>query len=143
MEALLTFVLGILSGLFLLGIIYAFYGVLKTQRELKKLKETLNYYEGKLKDQEVRLTKYREDLRRDMADLISDVRRQIDNRTEDLDKIIGSNNADTHQRIDEVNRYIDSRIDKTVGVLCTRMDTLLNDGLKAYHGIKEDELLKS
>jgi hypothetical protein len=112
MEALLTFVLGILSGLFLLGIFYAFYGVLKTQRELKKLKETLNYYEGKLKDQEVRLQTYRERSQRDMSETVADLRRDFDNRFEENDRIAGSNNADVHQRIDETHRYIDSRISK-------------------------------
>lgn len=122
METLLPFVLGALCGLFLIGIIYIFYGVLKTQSELKKIKETLKSFENIITTQEGQFIKKYEDINRDMHDMISDVRRQIDNRTEDIDKIISANYSDVHASIDKIYRYVDSRIDKTIDNLNTKKD---------------------
>ena len=145
METALTFTLGILSGLFLIGMVYTFLGLLKMQKEHKKLLETINYLDGNIKSQEGRLNTYRENIHRDTSDMFSDIRREMDNRHEELSIVMGSNNSEAHRRMDEIHRYIDSRIDKTVDALCTRMD--IKDELSKQKtkskGISKEEMLNS
>jgi hypothetical protein len=120
----ITFVLGALSGLFLLGMVYAFIGVLKTQKEIKNLKHDYRYVKDQMNMMHDDLQRTLSNEIRDVNDRIADVRRELDNINEQTHTIMGANNSDVHCRIDEVSRYIDSRLDKTIDVLCTRMDTM-------------------
>lgn len=144
METLQTFVLGALSGLFLIGIIYTFAEVLKIRKTIGKLKEDDQYLSRHLNNLDEHIHKLHEDLKKDVYSTITDLRRDIDNRSEEIDRIMGSNNSDVHQRIDEVHRYIDSRIDKATGVLCQRMDMMFERKPEFENTPKaQEELLKS
>jgi len=142
METTTTFVLGALCGLFLLGMVYAFIGVLKAQKEIKNLKHEYRYVKDQMDKMHNDIYHMISNEIREVNDRIAEFRRDVDNMNEETHTIMGANNSEVHGRIDEASRYIDSRLDKTIDALCTRMDTLLNDGLKAYHGTKE-ELIKS
>ncbi len=143
METTIAFVLGITSGLLAIMLIGSFIGVLKMRKEVAGLKSDINsIYQTIGHVESGFIHRIDEDIRnRDTQ--ISEFRRDVDNRFEETYRVMGSNHSDVHHRIDEVGRYVDKRIDKTVDTLSQRMDILLNDGLKAYHGTKEEELIKS
>jgi hypothetical protein len=155
METLLTFVLGALCGLFLIGMVYAFIGVLKMQKEIKKLQSDIRHYSSKLNtvDHEIhaRITKVDErahrridETQRDRDDQIVDFRREVDNRFEETYRLMGANNSEAHQRADEAFRYIDSRIDKAVTVLIQRMDMMFERKPEFENTPKaQEEMLKS
>ena len=107
METTTTFVLGILCGSFLLGIIYGFIGIVRMKKSQKQLQATT---ENLIKD--------RDDLHRRIDEYINQIsdyhnqqQRELDTRFDELHKIS-----------DDTKKYTDSRIDKTVDVLCQRMD---------------------
>jgi gas vesicle protein len=88
-----TFVLGILGGLFLVGIVYAFAGVLRMQKTVKHLAE----------------------------DIIPRIHREIDKKTDSLWRDTEKRFEDVMQysdhltsKINEVVSYVDSRIDKSL-----------------------------
>lgn len=99
MTTLTTFILGTLSGLFTMGIVYTFIGVLTMRKEIKKLKDDYRFL-------------------RDQMNLMDNEITQRINRREDLlnqriDEVI----SNTANDVDETHKYIDKRIDKTIDIL--------------------------
>jgi gas vesicle protein len=87
-----TFVLGILGGLFLVGIVYAFAGVLRMQKTVKQLAEDIPRIHREI-------DKKTDSLWRDTEKRFEDVMQYSDHLT---------------SKINEVVSYVDSRIDKSL-----------------------------
>lgn len=129
----LNFVLGALSGLFLVGIVYAFIGVLKMSKRIKNLQEEIQSINRELGETHHTIDEKNDSLWNELDRRIDDVNRVIENRERDLLQDIEKNFEDIRRHsdylTDEVNKkqeeatkYIDSRIDKTIDALCMRMD---------------------
>jgi hypothetical protein len=138
----ITFVLGALSGLFLLGMVYAFIGVLKIQKEIKSINGDLRHLNKQINtiDHEIhrRITTIEEQAHRRMDEILRDLelQREKDKREDEADY------ANFHQRIDELTRYIDKRFDKAVDGLITRMDVAIESAIEESK-IQQEELIKS
>jgi hypothetical protein len=122
METTTTFVLGILCGSFLLGIVYGVIGMLNMKKSQKQLQATVT-----------NLQQEQDQLHHRIDEVLKDLDKQQVENQRDLDTRFN----ELHQVSDENRKYTDSRIDKTSDVLCQRMDILLNEGLKAYHGLEK------
>ena len=129
----INFVLGALSGLFLVGILYAFIGVLKMSKRIKDLQEEIQSINRDLGDTHRTVDQKNDNLWNELDQRINDVNRIIENREQDLLQDIEKNFEDVRRHSDyladevnrkqeEVTKYIDSRIDKTIEALCMRMD---------------------
>jgi septal ring factor EnvC (AmiA/AmiB activator) len=123
METLI-FVLGTLSGLFLIGMVYAFVGVLKMSKQIKELQEEVHSIHRRIDETGDSLwrdmdTRFKEHEKH--SDYIAD---QI-NRKEEV----------VHQRIADLNSYVDSRIDKTVDALCLRIDVTMDEHKKEFEHV--------
>ena len=99
MTTLTTFILGTLSGLFLIGIVYVFIGVLTMQKEIKKLKDN-----DRRIDDQINLMD---------NEIASRINRRDDLINQRIDEVISK----TQLAFDESHSYIDKRIDKTIDVL--------------------------
>lgn len=113
MEAILTFVLGALSGLFLVGIVYTFIGVLKITKSVKFLKTEIQNIHDKM-----------ESNNRHIDERFNSVH---NNMCENYDDLYKFNNATRHEIAGEIkgmSQYIDSRLDKTIQTIYNRMDVL-------------------
>jgi hypothetical protein len=119
METLI-FVLGTLSGLFLIGMVYAFVGVLKTSKQIVELQ---NEVQAIITDMDSRFREYESH-----ADYLAN---EINQKEDRINLRINKDFDQSMLRMDEISRYIDSRLDKTVDALCLRMDTLLQSGTKS------------
>lgn len=130
----INFVLGALSGLFLVGIVYAFVGVLKMSKQIKNLQEEIQSINKDLGDTHRTIDVKNDNLWNELDQRINDVNHVIDNKERDLLQDIEKNFEDLRRHSDyladevnrkqeEVTKYIDSRIDKTIDALCMRMDT--------------------
>lgn len=116
METLI-FVLGSLSGLFLIGMVYSFIGVLKMSKQNKDQQDQINQL-------------YR------MIDETSDrTWRDMDQKFKEHETHSDYLVKEINQRTDELNRYIDSRIDKAVDGLCTRMDIVMDEHKKEFEHV--------
>ena len=123
METLI-FVLGTLSGLFLIGMVYAFVGVLKMSKQIKELQNEVHTihkridetYDSLWRQMDTRFHDYEKH-----SDYLSD---QINRKEEAI-----------HQRIADLNSYVDSRIDKTVDALCVRMDVAIDEHNKEFEHV--------
>lgn len=120
-----TFLLGTLSGLLLVAMVYAFWGALRATKRIKDL-------ETQLKQMSESVTRDYEWQQRDTDErwknhytYMNDTGRHIADRFKDIER-----------RLDEAFSYTDSRIDKTIDGLCNRMD---NNFLKK----EENTLIKS
>ena len=137
METTITFVLGALCGLFLLGIVYAFIGVLKMQKQIKNQQQDFNHLQQQVdylneqthliisenaKEVHGRLDEILRDLEQQRQD---EVRRSNED-YQGLRKLLDDTNRYVDKRVDHCNgisrEYIDKKIENTVDVLCTRMD---------------------
>ena len=130
----LTFVLGALSGLFLIGIVYAFLGVLNMQQEVKKLRADLTRNESNYKDDLDQIYRDITQVKEDMVNELNHVRQNLGQEVLELYRrtdVI----EDLHNENKKLYQYIDSRIDKTADALITRMDVRLFQ--------KEEGMLKS
>jgi len=113
METISTFVLGALSGLFLIGIIYAFIGVLKITQSVHLLKDEVKKL-NIIRDEDHRFFDERftviiNDAEKTASELFADTCRLRDELAEEVNK--------AHQ-------YIDSRLDKSIQTISNRMDAL-------------------
>ena len=113
----LAFVLGSLSGLFLIGMVYSFLGVLKMSKRIKDLQDQLN------------------DICREMDKISDNVWRDMDKRFTEHENHSDYLVNEINRKTDELNRYIDSRLDKTVDVLCTRMDAVMDEHKKEFEHV--------
>jgi len=146
METTITFVLGALCGLFLLGMVYAFIGVLKMQKQIKIQHAEFDHLHKQLNniadDTHRRITTNEERAHQRMDEMLRDleqarqdeVRRSNDDYS-NLRKLIDDLNRYVDKRVDNSTtttvQYIDKKIENTVDVLCTRMD------------LNHDQLIKS
>lgn len=143
METTITFVLGALCGLFLLGMVYAFIGVLKTQKEIKNLKHDYRYVKDQMgmMDNSIRNIIRKndesahnriEEILRDLEQQRQDEVRRSNDDYQNLRKMLDDTNRYVDKRVDNSStntiQYIDKKIENTVDALCTRMD-LNNDQL--------------
>ena len=143
METTITFVLGALCGLFLLGMVYAFIGVLKTQKEIKNLKHDYRYVKDQMgmMDNSIRniICKNDENVHNRIEELLRDLEQQRQDEVrrsnddyQNLRKLLDDTNRYVDKRVDNSTtntvQYIDKKIDGVVDILCTRMD-LNNDQL--------------
>jgi seryl-tRNA synthetase len=105
----ITFVLGALSGLFLLGMVYAFVGVLKIQKEIKNIQGDLRHLNKQINtmDHEIhrRITTIEEQAHRRMDEMLRD----LDKINEQTHLIIGENAKEVHGRIDEILRGLEQQ----------------------------------
>ncbi len=115
METTTTFVLGILCGSFLLGIVYGVIEMLKMKKSQKQLQATVT-----------NLQQDRDQLHHRIDEVYKDLDKQQSENQRDLD----SRFDEIHRTTDETRKYIDSRIDKSIDVLCQRMDILKDDIIK-------------
>jgi hypothetical protein len=146
METTITFVLGALCGLFLLGMVYAFAGVLKMQKKIKVQQHEFDHLHKQLNnladETHRRITKNEERAHQRMDEILreveqarqDEVRRSNDDYS-NLRKVIDDTNRYVDKRVDNATttavQYIDKKIENTVDVLCTRMD------------LNHDQLIKS
>lgn len=134
----LNFVLGALSGLFLVGIVYAFIGVLKMSKQIKDLKEEIQSINQGLGDTHRAVDEKNDSLWNEIDRRFDELHRSLDSRERDLTQDLDRRFEQIHHHSDylanEVNRkhdetikYTDSRIDKTIDALCLRMDAMLQE----------------
>lgn len=109
METTITFVLGALCGLFLLGMVYAFIGVLKTQKEIKNLKHDYRYVKDQMgmMDNSIRNIIRKND--ESAHNRIEEILRDLDKINEQTHLIIGENAKEVHGRIDEILRGLEQQ----------------------------------
>jgi hypothetical protein len=134
METLI-FVLGTLSGLFLIGMVYAFVGVLKMSKQIKELQEEVHSIHRRIDETGDSLwrdmdTRFKEHEKH--SDYLTN---QINRNHEHLILKIGDVCSGLDTRIDDANRYIDSRIDKTVDALCLRIDVTMDEHKKEFEHV--------
>jgi chromosome segregation ATPase len=129
----LNFVLGALSGLFLVGIVYAFIGVLKMSKQIKDLKEEVQSINQSLSETHRTIDEKTDTLwtevdsrfthtHRLIDDSERDLNQELDRRFEEIQRHSDYLATEINSKIDETTKYIDSRIDKTIDALCLRMD---------------------
>jgi len=134
METLI-FVLGTLSGLFLIGMVYAFVGVLKMSKQTKELQKEVEAIHRRIdethdniwRDMDIRFNEHEK-----RSDYLTD---QLNRHHEHLILKIDNSVKQVNSRIDEVTRYVDSRLDKTVDSLCTRMDIMMDEHKKEFEHV--------
>ena len=99
MTIITTFILGTLSGLFTMGIVYTFIGVLSMQKKMANLQED----------------------HKSLAELVhtidNDTTQRINRRDDLLNQRIDEVISNTTNDVDETHKYIDKRIDKTIELL--------------------------
>jgi biopolymer transport protein ExbB/TolQ len=116
METLI-FVLGALSGLLLIVMVYAFVGVLKMQKEVKSLTLTIDC------------------LQRDNQDLENRMYAQFEKGEREIQKELQSISADVREITQDLQRYIDSRLDKTIDAMSLRMDVVIDEHKKEFEHV--------
>ena len=146
METTITFVLGALCGLFLLGMVYAFIGVLKMQKQIKNHETEISNIYTSLKTNIKDVHKLADNLERELTNSIDEILRDLEQQRQDdvrrsnddyqnLRKLLDDTNRYVDKRVDHCNatttQYIDKKIENTVDALCTRMD------------LNQDQLIKS
>ena len=109
MTTLTTFILGTLSGLFTMGIVYTFIGVLSMQKKINDLQEE----------------------HKSLAELVhiidNDTTQRINRRDDLLNQRIDEVISNTANDIDETHKYIDKRIDKTIDTLQTNINSVYKE----------------
>ena len=142
----LNFVLGALSGLFLVGIVYAFIGVLKMSKQIKDLKEEIQSINQNLSETHKAIDEKTDTLWREVDSRFTHTHRLIDDSERDLNQELERRieeiqrhsdylATEINNKTDELNRYVDSRLDKTVDALCTRMDLVIDEHKKEYEHV--------
>lgn len=130
----LTFVLGALSGLFLIGMVYTFIGVLKMSTQIKNQREEIETLHRRIDEVQDKswldLEKQSEENERQMNHLAN----EINHRSEDHERNIDKLAEEINHKSDETHRYIDSRLDKAIDALCMRMDEIMkSSGTKTVY----------
>lgn len=146
METTITFVLGALCGLFLLGMVYAFIGVLKMQKKIKvqhyefdhlhkQLNNIADETHRRITTNEERAHQRMDEMLRDLEQQRQEGIRRSNDDYQNLRKLLDDTNRYVDKRVDNATttaaQYIDKKIENTVDVLCTRMD------------LNHDQLIKS
>ena len=146
METTITFVLGALCGLFLLGMVYAFIGVLKIQKQIKSIQGDIRHLNKQMNtmDHEIhrRITTIEErahqrmdEILRDLEQVRQDEVRRSNDDYQNLRKMLDDTNRYVDKRVDNATtasvQYTDSKLANTVDVLCTRMDLNLDQIIKS------------
>ena len=116
METLI-FVLGALSGLLLLVMVYAFIGVLKMQKEVKSLNLTIDC------------------LQRDNHNLENRFYEQFEKGEREMQKELQCINTDVREITQDIQRYVDSRLDKTIDAMSLRMDVVMSEHKKEFEHV--------
>ncbi len=111
METLI-FVLGTLSGLLLIAMVYAFVGVLKMQKEVKNLTITIDY-----------LQRDNHELENRMWSQFEKIEREVQNETQCL-------RTDFREINQDLQRYVDSRFDKTIDAMSSKIDAAIENNKK-------------
>lgn len=146
METIITLVLGALGGLFLLGMVYAFIGVLKMQKKIKVQHYEFDHLHKQLNniadETHRRITANEERAHQRMDEMLreleqqrqEEVRRSHDD-YQNIRKMLDDTNRYVDKRVDNATttsvQYTDSKIANTVDVLCTRMDLNLDQLIKS------------
>jgi len=126
METTTTFVLGILCGSFLLGIVYGVIGIVKMKKSQKQLQATVTDLNSGINDLHRRIN----ELHKRFTEVIFEENHKWIEKERELDTRFD----EIHRTSDETRKYIDSRIDKSIDVLCQRMDILKDE---------QEQLIKS
>jgi hypothetical protein len=113
METSTTFVLGILSGSFFLGMVYGVMGIVKMKKSQKQLQATVNSLEKQNEEVHGRI----DSLLTEMHHLDNETCQRLNRRDDIINQRIDEAMIKTSRDNDEVLRYVDSRIDKTIDVL--------------------------
>jgi biopolymer transport protein ExbB/TolQ len=116
METLI-FVLGALSGLLLIVMVYAFVGVLKMQKEVKSLNLTIDC------------------LQRDNQDLENRMYAQFEKSEREIQKEVQYISAGYQELHQTLQRYVDSRLDKTIDAMSLRMDVVIDEHKKEFEHV--------
>ena len=137
METTITFVLGALCGLFLLGMVYAFIGVLKMQKQIKNQRSEFDHLQKQVYDLNEKTHLIISESAKEVHSRLDEILRDLDQQRQDevrrsnedyqgLRKLLDDTNRYVDKRVDHCNtisrEYIDKKIENTVDVLCTRMD---------------------
>jgi CHASE3 domain sensor protein len=107
MNEIIIFILGSLTALFLGGMVYPFIGVLKMQKNIKRL----NHNERSLNDF---LDKEFLQIQSRISDETRHTNNELDELRKSINHRISEENKYTDSQIDELRKYIDSRIDKAL-----------------------------
>ena len=113
METTTTFVLGILSGSFFLGMVYGVMGIVKMKKSQKQLQATVNSLEKIIDEIHGRIDFTQNQIHHLDNETCQRLNRRDDIINQRIDEVMIKTSRDN----DEALRYVDSRIDKTIDVL--------------------------
>jgi len=121
MEQMLSFVLGTVCALGLVGLGYTFVSVLKMRKQIENLNEEKRGIHQGIDENHKYVDSQCENLDRHTNQRMDDICNEIDKRSDDICNEIDKRSEDIYGRIDELNRYVDSRFDKQMDRLADEL----------------------
>ena len=107
METTAIFVLGALSGLVIMALIYTFIGVLNATKQIKTHESDING----LRDS---MYSMQDDIWRRFNDTEQDISQRMDRMDENMNRVTNELSTSITRDVQELYSYIDSRIDKAI-----------------------------